>query len=194
MSVYVFTVMKIRYPSLACDTASLGIWFLTFQHSSLVSSLRVKRSKTMGPLCHIKMSKTKYLPTQYHIPEELIPLFQSPYYVISGILIQQRQFGRKWRSLEKWKEWRVSESWWRRLLLLHPQANMTMNWSAVPPCLWRLGLHYYLLEVFVQWKGVLADSKIVSVYQQIKKLVHDIKHINQTHQRKKIRIKRINPF
>jgi hypothetical protein len=45
------------------------------------------------------------------------------------------------------------------------------------------------LEVFVQWKGVLADLKIMSVYQQIKKLVHDYKHINQTHQRKKVRIK-----
>ena len=160
--------MWVRCSSLSCDTASLGIWFLIFQHSSLVSFWRVRRSKNMWPLCHCKMSETKYLLTQCHIPEELIPLFQSLYYVISGILIQQRQFERKWWSLEKWKEWRVSESWWRRLLLLHPWANMTMNWSAVPPCLWRLGLHYYLLVGFLHWKGVLADLKIISVYQQIK--------------------------
>jgi len=50
------------------------------------------------------------------------------------------------------------------------------------------------LEVFVPWKGVLADLKIMSVYQQIKKLVHDYNHINQTHQRNKMRIRQINPF
>lgn len=133
------------------------MWYCITRHmfpdiSTQLTGLIFKGRKGPKKWDHYVISKCQKPNTywQCHIPEEPIPLFQSPYYVISGILIQQRQFERKWWSLEKWKEWRVSESWWRRLLLLHPQANMTMNWLAVPPCLWRLGLHYYLLGEILQ--------------------------------------------